>query len=122
MCGKLVLADSVEEPQVVVAHSDRSLRVGDRLAELGVENSSTSGGNAGASAQCVFRILARHELASRAFYKSAAEREVVESLTLRGGEKNRASERQSRLGESTDIYKSLPGTVILAPSPVTCNE
>src|SRR5438477_12863654 len=89
------LANSVEEPQVVVAHCHRRIGAGDRFAELGEDQPSAARGDGGTCCERVSCVLAGHELARRALYERAMQSEIVEPTASRCGKQNRASKRQT---------------------------
>src|SRR5438067_5832549 len=90
--GKICFANSVEEVEVVIANSSCSVGTRDCLTELCEDETTTVPTDGGAGLQCVIDVLARHELARRAFYECAVEGEIVERLISRCGKQNRTSD------------------------------
>src|SRR5712691_5421565 len=96
LCRQSSRANLIEEPEIVIAHRDRSLGAGDRLTELRKDQPASTRGDGGARLESVISVLARHERPRRPLYEFAPQCEVVERLASGGREQDRTSERHRK--------------------------
>src|SRR6266436_5504710 len=96
LCRQSSRANLIEEPEIVIAHCNRSLGTGDGLTELREDQPASAPGDCGARFESVIGVFARHELPRRALHELAAQCEVVERLASGGREQDRTSERHRK--------------------------
>src|SRR5258706_6015163 len=96
LCRQSSRANLIEEPEIVIAHRNRSLGTGDRLTELREDQSAAARGDGGASLERVISVLARHERPRRPLYEFAPQSEIAERLASGGREQDRTSERHRK--------------------------
>ncbi len=81
LCRKLPRANLIEEPEIVIAHSNGSVGARDRFTKLREDQPASGRGDGGARFECVISVLARHERPRRALHEFAPQSEIVERST-----------------------------------------